>query len=93
MYGGMPFVYHDTVLYNRDIYCSKAFLPILYVKRDLITLIKRLESGWIDPWMMNKHIRPILLLNEAKAFVVIKPLNHSISYSDIPLSNISLFQT
>jgi len=73
MYGGMPFIYHDTVLYDRDIYCSKAFLPILYVKRDLITFSKRLESGCIDPRMMNKHIRTILLLNEAKAFAVVKP--------------------
>jgi hypothetical protein len=37
--------------------------------------------------MMNEYIRTIFLLNEAKAFAVIKPLHDSISHSDILLSN------
>jgi hypothetical protein len=36
--------------------------------------------------MMNKHIRPVFLLNESKPFSVIKPLNSSINHNDILLS-------
>jgi hypothetical protein len=77
-----------------DIYCGRAFFPLFYVKGNPVAFIKRLESDCIDYRMMNEYIRTIFLLNEAKAFLVAKPLHDSISHCDILLSNkFSCFQT
>ena len=56
---------------------SRAFLALLDVKGDTITLIQRFETNSIDAWMMFKHIRAIFLLDESKTFTGIKPLNNS----------------
>jgi hypothetical protein len=67
-------------------YCSRAFIPLLYVKGNSVAFIERLEPGCIDSRVMNEYISTIFLLNEAIAFAVVKPLNSSISHDNILLS-------
>jgi hypothetical protein len=66
-------------------YCSRAFIPVLYVKGNSVAFIERLETGCIDSRMMNEYIRTVFLLNEAIAFSVIKPFYRSIGHGDILL--------
>jgi hypothetical protein len=69
------------------IYCSRAFIPLLYVKGNSVAFIERLEAGCIDSRMMNEYISTVFLLNEAIAFAVIKPFYSSIGHGDILLSD------
>jgi hypothetical protein len=81
-----PYSAQNSVLNCNNIYCGRAFFPLLYVKGTSGAFSKRLEAIPIDSRMMNEYIRTIFLLNEAIAFLVIKPLHDSISHSDNLLS-------
>jgi hypothetical protein len=82
---GMPrFHLGYSELNYSDIYCSRAFFTLFYVKGNPIAFIKRLETGCIDSRMMNEYIRTVFLLDKTKTFSVIKPLHGSISHSDTP---------
>jgi hypothetical protein len=85
----MPFsISHYNELDDSDICRSRAFTPLLYLKCNLVAFIERLEPFCIDCGEMNEYIRTIFLLDEAKAFSVIKPLYGSISHSDTLLYSI-----
>jgi len=84
---GIPLFKSGNVnLSHSYIYCGRAFLTLLYVKGDSVAFLKRLETGSIDPSMVNKYIGTIFLFNKTVTFTVIKPLYSSTCHSDTLLS-------
>jgi len=48
----------------RNARSSRSLRTVLYIKRNWITFIQRLETGCVDARMVDEHIRATLLLNE-----------------------------
>jgi hypothetical protein len=91
---GMPLLNQTKKLNYRDIYGSRTFFALLYVEGNLIAFIESFETAGINPGMMNKYIRAVLLFNETITLAGIKPLYNSIRHEDILLSKkFSKFQT
>jgi hypothetical protein len=64
------------------------------VKAHPVTLIKALESGYVDGGVVNKYVATVFLLNETGSFFFIESLQDSFCHDDIFLSNRpSWFQT
>ena len=80
----------DCWLDYSNIYSSRTFLALLYVKGYPVTLEKGLKTGRIDSRMMNKYISSIFILNKTVAFFFVKPFYSSISHSDALLSKCNL---
>ena len=74
------------VLDYSDICRTGAFLSLLDVKRNLVTVIEGFESGCIDCRVVDEHISAVFMLDESKSFLVAKPFNSSISHVNILLS-------
>jgi len=64
----------------------EAFFTLLYIEADTVSFIERFETRCVYSGMMNKYIGSVFLLNEAIAFLIIKPLYYSICHNDTLLS-------
>jgi hypothetical protein len=60
--------------------------PFCPFKGNSVAFIEGFKTVCIDCRMMHKYIRSVFLLNESEPFMVIKPLNSSISHDNILLS-------
>ncbi len=56
------------------VHCSRAFITLLDVKANSLTLIKRLEAFALNGTEMDKNIPALIILNEAKPFFLVEPL-------------------
>jgi hypothetical protein len=57
---------------------------LLDFKGNLITFVKRPETGCIDSGVMDENIRAIFLLDKAITLAVIKPFYNTICHCDTP---------
>jgi len=81
-----PFLSKNVDLDHGHIHSRKAFGALFGVKGHTIAFIQTFKAVCVDGGMMNKHIWPTFLLDESKAFLVVKPLNCSICHANILLS-------
>jgi hypothetical protein len=84
---GMPFqLYQAKTLDNRYVGGGRSFRPLDDLKGDPVTFVERPKSRCIDTAMMDKHVRPIFLLNESVAFAAVKPLYYAVYHAGTLLS-------
>ncbi len=51
-----------------------AFLALLDVERDALTLVQGLEPVNLDRTVMNEHVFPVIHLDKPEAFLITEPL-------------------
>lgn len=57
------------------------------VKADAIAFIEGFEPLALDRGKVNKHVRPVVLLDETEPFCLIKPFDCSLCQFDSPCSD------
>lgn len=84
---GMPHkIISDKPLDNLYINGRRSFLPLFDVECNAIAFIQGSKTRGIDPGVMDKYIRSILLLDEAIPLFFVKPFYSAICHSDVLLS-------
>jgi hypothetical protein len=70
----------------RDVDSGRSFWTLLNVESYPVAFAKAFETGCVDCRMMNKQIRSVFLLDEAEAFLVVKPFYDAIGHDNVLLS-------
>jgi hypothetical protein len=63
------------------------------VEGNLLTLAKAVHASTFDRADMNEDIFAVLRLNEAEAFLAVKPLYSSVFMGDLPLVRVYISRT
>lgn len=71
------------VLDRFDIFSLKTFLTLGHDKANLLAFSQGTEAVALDLTEMGKHIRTVVLSDEAKTFLVVEPLHSTSSSSHI----------
>jgi hypothetical protein len=65
----------------------RAFIPLLDIKADSLTLVKGLEALALNRTEMYKDIPAFIILDKAKPFFLVEPLYLTLCQCCTPLSN------
>jgi len=68
-----------------DVLGLRALFALDYVELNRVTLGEGLEPFALDSGVVDEHVRPAVLFNEAEALAVIEPLHFSCSHWCFPL--------
>jgi len=75
------YFFKTTLLYG-NIYGSRTFLPLFYVKCDSVAFFECFETIANNAGVVNKDIRAVFLFDEAVSLLVVEPLHRAICHSD-----------
>lgn len=65
------------VLKGDNVFCLRAFFTLGHNKFNLLTFFQTFETSAGDGAVVDENVRTFLLLNKAKTFAIVEPLNSS----------------